>query len=105
METLQGFFGEYLPNKLEEHPDIAEGINAIFRFDIKEAGMWVVDLTEGSGSVRSGDCENPGCTITATAADFEKLLDNPTAGMMMYVTGKLKIDNISLAMSLQKLLS
>ena len=105
MADLNDFFDNYLPNKLETHPDLAKEINAIYVFDIDGYGQVTVDLTDGSGSVSKGAHAAPGCTVSATAADFGSLLDNPSSGMMLFTMGKLKVSNIGLALSLQKILS
>ena len=104
MADISGFFGEYLPNKLANNPSLSADINAVYQFDLGDAGSWVVDLTDG-GSVAEGTHDNPGCVVKISAADFGKLLDNPASGMMLFTMGKLKVSNISLGMALQKLLA
>ena len=104
MSKTQGFFNEYLPNKLQKNPDLASSVNQIYQFDITGAGTWTVDLTSGQGAVAEGAHDNPGCTITCAEGDFEGLLDSPQSAMMLMTTGKLKISNLMAAMSLQKIL-
>jgi hypothetical protein len=104
MADLQNFFTEYLPKKLIKNPDLCTEINAIYQFDLDGFGIYTVDLT-GEGEVRSGACEEPGCVVTAASTDFEMLLDNPASAMMLFSMGKLKVSNIGLALSLQKILS
>ena len=105
MADINGFFGDYLPGKLVANPTLASGIGAIFQFDIDGAGTWVVDLTDGSGSVYEGRHETPGCVVSTSAENFDKLLENPNAGMTLFMTGKLKVSDIPLGMRLQQLLS
>jgi len=105
MADLQDFFGNYLPNKLANNPDLATEVNAIYVFDIDGFGQYTVDLTDGSGTVSEGAHDEPGCTVSAAANDFGNLLDNPSQGMMLFTMGKLKVTNIGLALSLQKILS
>lgn len=102
MADVNGFFTEFLPAKLNDHPDIAKGIDAVYQFNLGDAGQWTVDLTEGGG-ISQGEHTEPGCVVTATGADFGQLLDNPTSALMMFTMGKLKVSNVSLGMSLQKL--
>ena len=104
MTETEDFFNNYLPNKLSENPDIAKDINAIYVFDIDGAGQWTVDLTADGGTIAQGSHAEPGCTVTATQDNFEKMLDNPSSAMMMYMSGKLKVSNMGLGLSLQKLL-
>lgn len=105
MADVNDFFSNYLPKKLEENPDLAADIGSVYVFDIDGAGQWTVDLTDGSGSVAEGAVDEPGCTVTANAEDFGTLLDNPAQGMMLFTLGKLKVSNVGLALSLQKILS
>jgi len=101
---IQKFFAEKLPAKLIENPSLSTDINNTYLFDIDGAGAWVVDLTKTPGVVTEGKIDNAGCVVTAGAADLGTLLDNPAAGMMLFTMGKLKVSNIGLALSLQKLL-
>lgn len=105
MADTQDFFDRFLPEKLEQNPQIAREINAVYGFDIDGAGQWTVDLTSDGGTVSPGLAENAGCTVSAKKADFEKLLDNPGSAMMLFTMGKLKVTNVGLALSLQKLLT
>ncbi|MCA9566910.1 MAG: SCP2 sterol-binding domain-containing protein [Myxococcales bacterium] len=105
MADIADFFSNELPQKLKDNPDLASDINASYVFDIDGAGQWTVDLTTPPGSVAEGGIEEPGCTVTANAADFGTLLDNPAQGMMLFTMGKLKVSNVGLALSLQKILS
>jgi len=104
MADINDFFGNYLPQKLKDNPDLAADVGAIYVFELEGAGNWTVDLT-GAGEVREGAAKDAGCTVTATADDFGTLLDNPAQGMMLFTMGKLKVSNVGLALSLQKILS
>lgn len=105
MADLDDFFGNYLPEKLKNNPDLAKEVNAVYVFDLDGYGTKTVDLTGDVGTVADGAHEDPGCTVTAKQSDFETLLDNPSQGMMLFTMGKLKVTNIGLALSLQKILS
>jgi hypothetical protein len=102
-ETTE-FFEKYMPEKLIAKPDLAASVKAIFQFDITGAGTWTIDLSTPPGAVRDGPAETPGCIITVAKADWEKLLDNPSYAMQLFMTGKLKASNVGLAMQLQKIL-
>jgi hypothetical protein len=105
MADVQDFFSNYLPKKVSDNPALAKEVNAVYQFDIEGAGIWTVDLTEASTGVRVGAAENPGCTVTVKQEDFASLLDNPSSGMMLFMQGKLKVTNVGMALSLQKILS
>jgi len=102
-ETTE-FFEKFMPEKLTAKPDLAASVKAIFQFDITGAGTWTIDLSAPPGAVREGAAESPGCIITVAKADWEKVLDNPSYAMQLFMTGKLKASNVGLAMQLQKIL-
>ena len=104
MADTNDFFTNWLPNKLANNPDLVKSINAVYVFDIDGAGQWTVDLT-GKGEIKPGAHDSPGCTVSASKADWEQMLDNPSSAMMMFMSGKLKVTNVGLGISLQKLLS
>lgn len=106
MADTREFFETYLPSKLTSNPALAGTVNAIFQFDVKDAGTWTLDLTSAPGSVTEGPSENPGCTLSISKADWEKILDNPSYAMQCFMTGKLKVGGqMALAMQLQKILA
>ncbi|MBX2799217.1 MAG: SCP2 sterol-binding domain-containing protein [Myxococcales bacterium] len=104
MADTNDFFGSVLPDRLSSNPDMVKEINAIYVFDIDGAGQWTVDLT-GDGSVAEGGHDSPGCTVTIAKDDFEGMLDNPSSAMTLFMANKLKISDVPLGLSLQKLLS
>jgi putative sterol carrier protein len=104
MADTNDFFKNWLPNKLATNPDLVKSINAVYQFDIDGAGQWTVDL-KGPGTVTEGPHPSPDCVVTAGKGDFEAMLDNPTSAMMLFMSGKLKVTNVALGISLQKLLS
>jgi putative sterol carrier protein len=103
MADTKGFFEQYLPNKLKKNPDLAKTVNAVFQFDIKDAGVWTLDLT-GEGVITEGPSTNAGCVITCDKATWEGILDNPASAFQKVMTGKLKVSNTMLATKLQKIL-
>ena len=105
MADTREFFEKYMVEKLIKNPGLVASVKAVFEFNITDAGTWTVDLLNAPGSVTEGAQENPGCAITVAKADWEKLLDNPSLGMQLFMTGKLKASNIALAMQLQKILA
>src|SRR3954468_23522859 len=98
-------FNEQLPEILAKNADEAKSINATYQMNITGAGSWFIDLTSAGPKVEAG--EKPAdCTVTIAADDFQKLQENPAAGMQLFFAGKLKIaGNQMLGMKLQKLFS
>ena len=108
MADVNHFFGSYLPEKLTGKPELSKEINACYQFDItvgEATRQWSVDLRDGKSEVRDSATEGAGCVVSAKQEDFEALLDNPGQAVMLFMQGKLKVTNVGLAMSLQKILS
>ena len=104
MADTSEFFTTVLPKRLADNPDIVSEIGAVYVFDIDGAGQWTVDLT-GTGEIREGAAAEAGCTVSAAREDFESMLDNPASAMMLFMANKLKVTDVNLGLSLQKLLS
>jgi NAD(P)-dependent dehydrogenase (short-subunit alcohol dehydrogenase family) len=88
--------------------DLVKSINAVYVFDLKDAGPFYLDLKTGSGSTGPGnpaDDVKADVTMTLKKADFIKMFAgqmNPTSAFM---SGKLKIKgDLGLAMKLEKIL-
>jgi putative sterol carrier protein len=98
-------FNEDLPRVLAKNSEEAKAINATYQMNVTGAGSWFIDLTASGPKVEAG--EKPAdCTVTIAADDFQKLQENPAAGMQLFFAGKLKVSgNQMLGMKLQKLFS
>jgi putative sterol carrier protein len=106
MADVHAFFTTYLPKKLSEKPELITSINNVFQFNLGDAGNWIVDLTPATGgSVAQGTAASAGCVVTCAGEDFGKLLSSPASAMTMFMSGRLKVSNMSLGMQLQKILS
>ncbi|MCP4809610.1 MAG: SCP2 sterol-binding domain-containing protein [Proteobacteria bacterium] len=100
MADTAGFFAEYLPNKIAADPSLKD-IGKSFLFDIEGAGKWKLDLADGS---ITKDAEDGDCVITCSKDDWEKMLDNPSLAMQLFMMGKLKASDLGLATQLQRIL-
>ena len=105
MSKTQGFFGEYLPNKIANHPGMVDDVGAVIVFDIDGAGSWTVNLKEAPGAVTEGLAGASDCTVKCTADTFDQVLTNPNSAMMMFATGKLKVSNMQIGMKLGKVMA
>jgi hypothetical protein len=105
MADTREFFEKYMPEKLQTNTGLAASVNAVYQFDITDAGTWTIDLSKPPGEVREGAAAAPGCVITVGKADWEKMLDNPAVAMQLFMMGKLKATNVALALQLQKILA
>jgi len=99
-ETVQEFF-----QKLESRADSSKtaGMTNSYVFDIAGAGVWKVDVDDGTVTVTEGEGDAD-AVISASEETFAKIVageQNPTSA---YMTGKLKIKgDMGAAMKLQKL--
>jgi putative sterol carrier protein len=86
-------FDEAIPKALEQHPDKAREVNAIYCFNItgEGGGVWTVDLTGNPPKVEKADTGNAQCSIEVAHEDFMEMLKDPQVGMQLYFQGKLKV--------------
>lgn len=80
-----------LPAKVK--PEVLEGQNTLFHFDIANAGQFTVKVTNGKLKISEGFEGEPSCKVSTSAESFEKLLKGDLNPMMAMMTGKLKISN------------
>lgn len=80
-----------LPEKAK--PEVLEGQNTLFHFDIGEAGQFTVRVDDGKLSVTEGFDGEATCKVTTTEESFAKLLKGELNPMMAMMSGKLKISN------------
>ena len=107
-KDAQQLFDVEVPKALQEHPDKAKAVNAIYCFKISGdgGGEWTVDLTSDPPTSTRGDSGKAQCTIEVAHEDFKAMLGNPQVGMQLYFQGKLKVTgDPMLATKLQKLFS
>ncbi|MCW5924281.1 MAG: SCP2 sterol-binding domain-containing protein [Saprospiraceae bacterium] len=80
-----------LPEKA--NPEVLEGHNTLFHFDIADAGQFTVKVADGKLEVSEGFNGEPSCKVSTSADSFAKLLKGELNPMMAMMTGKLKISN------------
>lgn len=97
-----------IPKRLAAKPEVGKDINAVLHFNITGdgGGTWTVDTTKSEGWVTEGANGEAKMTITASAADFEKIISKQLSAQTAAMTGKLKFKpmDMGLAMKLAKLM-
>jgi len=84
-------------------PTIAPKIGGVYHFKIADKS-WILDMKNGSGSVKQAAPEKADVTITVAEPDFINLMTGKVNGQNLFMQGKLKIQgNMGLAMKLDKL--
>jgi putative sterol carrier protein len=90
---------------LESRVDASKtaGMNNSYVFDIEGAGVWKVDVVDGSVKVTEGGGEGD-VTIRASEETFKAIANGEQNPTTAYMTGKLKIEgDMGAALKLQKL--
>ncbi len=103
MSATKNFFETILPQKLQEHEELAENIGAAIQFDIEGAGIWTLDCRDG-GKVVEGPVDEPGCVVATKAENWEQILENPMMATQFFMMGELTATDLGLAMQLQNIL-
>ncbi|HZU84432.1 MAG TPA: SCP2 sterol-binding domain-containing protein [Polyangiaceae bacterium] len=104
---IKKLFNQDLPAALAKNADDAKQIGAKYQMNITGpgGGEWNIDVSSTGPSCKPGTGPAD-CTITIADEDFQKMIENPTTGMQLFFSGKLKVSgNPMLATKLQKLLS
>ena len=90
---------------LESRVDASKtaGMNNSYVFDIQGAGVWKVDVVDGSVKVTEGGSDAD-VIIRASEDTFRAIANGEQNPTTAYMTGKLKIDgDMGAALKLQKL--
>ena len=105
--TVKEIFEQKIPGNIEEDPDKAKKIGAIYQFNItgEQSGNWFVDLASDAPGVHEGTSDGAKCTITVGDNDFVDIVSGKLNPQMAFMSGKLKIaGDMSLAMKLSSVL-
>jgi putative sterol carrier protein len=105
--SARDLFDRQMPERLKAKPEIAQKVNAIYKFVVtgEGGGTWTVDLTQPGGKVSESDGEAQ-CTISIGAKELIAVVNGKLNAQMAFMTGKLKVaGDIGLALKLGSLLS
>jgi putative sterol carrier protein len=100
VENAREFF-----ESLESRADASKtgGMSNSYTFVIEGAGTWTVDVDDGKVTVTEGGGEGD-ATISASEANFIKIVNGEQNPTTAYMSGKIKIKgDMGAAMKLQKL--
>jgi 3-hydroxyacyl-CoA dehydrogenase/3a,7a,12a-trihydroxy-5b-cholest-24-enoyl-CoA hydratase len=74
---------------LKSNPELAGKVGNVYQWKIGGA-PWILDLKNGSGSVRAGE-DKSDCTLEISERDFLDMTQGKADAMKLFTTGKLKI--------------
>lgn len=80
------------------------GLGATLKFNFGDDGVVFVDATKNPNEV-SNENGAADCTVDITLGDFEAILAGDLDQTTAFMSGKLKVDNMGIAMKLQSILS
>lgn len=98
--TVREFF-EALPSRFR--PDAAEGVSAVYQFDLsgEEGGQYQLHVADRSCRVCDGVHPAPNVTLSMAGKDCVDVLEGRLSGMSALLSGRLKIaGDMGLAMQL-----
>ncbi len=85
-----------------------DGFNALYQFNLSgdDGGNWVIELTDETREVRTGEDDNAQCVINMSSGDFMSMIDGSLNPQMAFMTGRLRVKgDMGLALKLQSILS
>ncbi len=80
-----------LPEKVK--PEVLEGRNSLFHFDIAGAGQFTVKIEDGKLEVTEGFEGEPTCKVSASTETLAKLRSGELSPTKAIMFGKLKVSN------------
>ena len=99
-ESVQEFFAG-LASRADQSK--TAGMTNSYVFDIEGAGVWKVEVDDGSVNVTQG-AGDADATISTSQETFEQIIAGEQNATSAYMTGKLKVKgDMGAAMKLQKL--
>jgi len=99
-KTVREFF-EALPSRFR--PDAAEGVSAVYQFDLsgEAGGQYQLHVADRSCRVCDGLHASPNVTLSMAGEDCIAILEGKLNGVSALLSGRLKIDgDMGLAMRL-----
>lgn len=88
---VERFFEEKMNKNLRENPEVMDGFDCVYQFDIED-DIWSLDLTvEEDRQIKRGKHKSPDCTIIISNENFGKLMRRQLNVPFALISGKIKI--------------
>ncbi len=101
--TVEDFF-QLLPGKFD--PEAAEGMDAVYQFDLSGAqgGQYYLQINDGACRVTRGSHPEPHVTLSLSGEDCVRVLNGQLNGPAVAMSGRLRISgDVGLALQLGSL--
>ena len=79
------------------------GLGATLKFTFGDDGVIYVDATKMPNGISNADSDAE-CTVDISLNDFEAIMSGDLDQTTAFMSGKLKVDNMGIAMKLQSIL-
>ncbi len=88
------------------NPDAAQGLDAIFQYDItgEGGGNWHFTIKDGACQLHEGAHDSPTVTLTMSAETWLAIVNKETNGMKAFMSGQLQVEgDMMLAQQIEQL--
>lgn len=84
----------------------AQGLEAVYQFDILDAGNYYITISNNTCSIAGGDAENPSITLVLESDTLSCVIDGSLSSAQAFMFGKVKAQGkLVLATRLSELFS
>lgn len=95
---------QQLTNRMNAAPEPIQSLNAVYQFDLGEAGVYHVTFLHGNAHTAEGPAESADCTLIMSEDHFRKLLKDELNTTMAFMMRTLKVEGkVGLALKLQEI--
>lgn len=93
-----------LTDQINAAPEHIQSLNAVYQFDLNEAGVYHVIFRNGSALAVESHTDTADCTLILSEDHFRKLLKDELNTTMAFMMRTLKVEGkIGLALTLQEI--
>lgn len=95
---------QQLTDRMNAAPEPIQSLNAVYQFDLGEAGVYQVTFRDGHAEVTERAVDTADCTLILSEEHFRKLLKDELNTTMAFMLRTLKVEGkVGLALKLQEI--
>ncbi len=72
------------------NPNAANGLDAVFQYDIADNGSWQIKVQNGSCEISEGSLEDSDVTLTMNLDTLASVMNGDTDGMQAFMSGDIQ---------------